>query len=92
MREELKPCPFCGGSVSPVYVIGDWYEDGENTGLNSYSWSIRHNVRHSTCLLRSFYDYGEFRTLDCKEADEQKQRIIEAWNTRANDNPYGCEA
>lgn len=78
MNDELLPCPFCGGSVS---VIPCCYLD-EYTDESSYSWKIAHNDLHSGCHC-SLNVYGEYRTLECKEADAQKQRLIEAWNTRA---------
>ena len=80
---ELLPCPFCGGSVSVCVCIGDWYDENDEIDGDSYEWTIMHNDFHSKCDLRSFHVSGIYRTLDCAEANEQKQRLIAAWNTRA---------
>ena len=80
---ELLPCPFCGGSVSICVCIGDWYNENDEIDGDSYKWTIRHSDFHSKCDLRSFDVSGRYRTLDCAEANEQKQRLIAAWNTRA---------
>jgi len=78
MDNKLLECPFCGGSVS---VIPLCYLD-EETDERSYSWTISHNDFGNKCSCK-LSEYGEYRTLECKEADEQKQRLINSWNTRA---------
>ena len=82
--DTLKPCPFCGGSVSIQRMIGTWYENGEETEYDSYQWAILHNKWFtSRCPADTFAEHESFRTLECSEADAQKQRLIQAWNTRA---------
>lgn len=78
MSEVLLLCPFCGGSVS---VVPCCHLD-EYTDESSYSWAIAHNDFNIGCWC-SLNLPGEYRTLECEEADKQKQRLVQAWNTRA---------
>lgn len=79
---ELKPCPFCGGSVTLTVMIGDWYEDGEDTGLSSYGWSILHSKHNRECSSTRGFSSEAFLDAACRESEEAKQKLITAWNTR----------
>lgn len=71
MRDELKPCPFCGG-VATIVNIDSLDEHDPNAG-GSY-------VACQFCLAASRVIFGE------------KDGLVEAWNSRADDARIRAEA
>jgi hypothetical protein len=72
---ELKPCPFCGGSVSIA-------KSGHNSML---WWFITRGGGRNGCKCRLFMESDDF---PCNAPEFVKKRfkneLIEAWNRRVN--------
>ena len=49
---ELKPCPFCGGKVYPVY------------SSKTERFYMYHYKTKKKCIVDSFMLQGEFKTLE----------------------------
>ena len=78
-KTTLKPCPFCGGTSLKI--------ESKHNGTHYYTGTHSATVRCNKCHARG-------GTASCKvekgkyNADEEtKQRAIEAWNRRVNDDP-----
>ena len=73
---ELKPCPFCGGSVSIA-------KSGDNGHM---WWFVTRGRREDRCRCRVFMESEEYQ-LNAPLADRLnlKNDLIEAWNRRVND-------
>jgi hypothetical protein len=67
---ELKPCPFCGKEVSIVTDEWDW------------PWGFCFKVSCSNDLCTTADPY-ERVTKDEEQNENNKQILIEKWNTRA---------
>lgn len=69
-NDELKPCPFCGGEAE---VVSMHYRDEDLT-----LWQVR-------CKTRPYDVDDENRcyTADSFISFDDKEKAIEAWNTRA---------
>lgn len=77
MNEELKPCPFCGGTVS-ISLHG--------TRISEYWWSINRGLNDQTnCTCRLFMESDKFDYFNAERKEEAKKRLIEGWNTRKHD-------
>lgn len=70
---ELKPCPFCGGSVS-IAKAGD-------NGM--MWWFITRGKGANPCKCRVFMESEDFAIREAVERKlKLKQDLIEAWNRR----------
>ena len=75
-RAELKPCPFCGGSVTIA-------KGGDNSML---WWFITRGNGENKCNCRLFMESESFPVnASFDEKVQKKQDLIEAWNRRAED-------
>ncbi len=73
---ELKPCPFCGGSV----MIAKGGFDG-----NTW-WFVTRSTAENKCTCRVFMESEDFfYTAPIEEQRMRKKELIEAWNRRAED-------
>lgn len=77
MNEALKPCPFCGGTVSISF---------HGTKSSGYWWSINRGLDKQTkCICRLFMESDKFDCFNEERKEEEKQKLIEKWNTRYSD-------
>ncbi len=72
---ELKPCPFCGGSVS-IAESGDDY---------IMWWFITRGTGNKACGCRLFMESECVRCDDFELKAEMRKNLIEAWNRRTED-------
>jgi hypothetical protein len=73
---ELKPCPFCGGSVSIAKA-------GDNGML---WWFVTRGNGEDRCRCRVFMESEDFQVHSPMEEKQLKRtNLIEAWNRRAED-------
>ena len=82
-REELKPCPFCGGEVS-IALHSDEFGD--------FWWSVQRGPNDATaCRCRLFMESDAKFCLDVYEGEsaegspwamELKSRLVKKWNAR----------
>ena len=70
MREELKPCPFCGGEAEVAEGTYTAWEEG---------YSVR--CRHCALTFGASGRLGECYEWSCSFKSEEE--AIEAWNRRA---------
>ena len=71
---ELKPCPFCSGSVTIA-------KSGDNSMM---WWFITRGKGKNPCKCRLFMESEDFAIRDPVERKlKLKQELIEAWNRRA---------
>ena len=81
-NEQLKPCPFCGGTKLKVDGTRKY-----NSYANVYhtTMSVRCNICHARGKpfsgLTKNYVYGESR-YEVTTVENLKQQAIEAWNRR----------
>jgi len=73
MKNNLLPCPFCGGEVS-LSEMGDggkhWY-------------CITRGVGENPCKCRLFMESDQFYDVDPEIAkNDIKKKLIKAWNRR----------
>lgn len=71
---KLKPCPFCGGSVSIAKA-------GDNSML---WWFITRGTGENSCKCRLFMESEDFAI--CEDTARKlalRKELIEAWNKRA---------
>lgn len=74
MNEELKPCPFCGGTVR-ITLHG--------TKPTDYWWSINRGLDKDTkCTCRLFMESNKFNNFNAERKEEEIQKLIRKWNTR----------
>ena len=75
MQNELKPCPFCGGSVSIATIDDDkemWYLITRGTDENK-------------CTCRVFFESDTFFDDDPHIIKQsRKAKLIENWNRRVD--------
>ena len=73
---ELKPCPFCGGSVRIV-------ETTDDDGFSYYL--ISRGVEDARCCCRVFMESNLFHRTSSKERKQkERQMLVDAWNRRAD--------
>ena len=70
---ELKPCPFCGGTVR-IMTMGD----------EERFWHMITRGIENSCNCRVFMESKLF--YDGESGEEQENELIEAWNTRVGEN------
>ena len=73
MQNELKPCPFCGGTVS-IATMGD----------NATMWYfITRGNDENKCTCRVFFESDTFCNTDTHIIKQsRKVELIEKWNKR----------
>ena len=75
---ELKPCPFCGGTVS-IAETGD--------SITRWYFITRGNSkRKANCRCRVFMESEEFVPYSDGFGKIAKKMLIEAWNRRAGES------
>lgn len=73
---ELKPCPFCGGSVRIAKA-------GDNSML---WWFVTRGIGDDKCGCSLFMESDDFPiNAPSEEKVQLKHDLIEAWNRRAED-------
>ncbi len=72
MREQLKPCPFCGGEVA-IALKGD----------RTTRWFVTRGFGKNKCTCRVFME-SELMPRDASKwtKDTVKRELAEKWNTR----------
>ncbi|MCI6516238.1 MAG: Lar family restriction alleviation protein [Lachnospiraceae bacterium] len=90
MSKELKPCPFCGSAKLKIDKKSILYGyNGLDMRAERHTYSVRCNVCHArggaigglVIVDRRATKVHEKFTTD----DELKEKVISAWNRRAND-------
>lgn len=71
-KNELKPCPFCGGKVS-ISISGDG---------DDFWWMITRGNGKDKCKCRVFMESEKFYGV----GREEKKALIDKWNRRANND------
>lgn len=79
MREELKPCPFCGGKAYTKVVSRDHLQTGYSIGAEVGCEKCGFHMRGETVFA-----VDEF--MNVKIFSGGVQHMIEKWNRRANDD------
>ena len=74
MNNELKPCPFCGGSPK----LSDWYDRGDTC----HSW-LAVIVHGCTENCEKYLGASVRFQAGGKTMDEAIKNVINAWNKRA---------
>jgi Lar family restriction alleviation protein len=74
MREELKPCPFCGGKARLQYANGSY---------GYYPAKLQVRCQGADCPAQTrFFNHGE---RDYDDTPVAEAKAIAAWNRRAPD-------
>ena len=77
MNEKLKPCPFCGGTVT---IILDGITD-----LKKDWWEITGHASLCTCKCRVSMRSKIFTFGRNYKGNREKKELIETWNRRVKD-------
>ena len=76
MPNELKPCPFCGGSVSIARM---------SESVDEMWYCVTRGKGENRCTCRVFMESDTFSVYDLRTTKtEIKNKLIEAWNRRAD--------
>lgn len=78
-KTKLKPCPFCGGTVT-IKEFGDYTE---------HWFCVTRNIGKGVCTCRIFMESEKFYTdANTRAKNEIKRKLIEKWNKRVDGNGH----
>ena len=89
MSEELKPCPFCGSSAQ---IVSSWSHHSNEYAIQCSGDAFEEDRNYGCPACNNEQDeQGGFGFSYISTVKEDKERVIEIWNTRSIEDQLKAE-